>query len=328
MEPSAPAVPAPHPAIFVSIAAYRDPQLVPTIHDCLAAARHPERLRFCICWQRGEDERLPGWVSGRQFNVIEVPFQESRGVCWARSVIMDLWDCEEWYLQLDSHHRFAPDWDVRLLQHASAVGGPRTVLSAFPPAFTLAGNRSSTPLLTAHDRFDEDGIPLPAGILFPQWRPGLPPRRTRYLSAAFLFAPGSFVEDVPYDPELYFHGEETMLTVRAFTAGYDLYQPCDILLWHEYTRAYRRKHWEDHVPGSTVDLPWYERDALSRARIRQLLAERRPSRHGLGNRRSLADYERYAGISFQTRRIQEYTRRHQEPPNPPCARDWAEAESD
>jgi hypothetical protein len=302
--------------IFISIASYRDSQLVPTIRDCLAKARYPEQLRFCVCWQHGEDEHLPDWFSGRQFAVIDIPYVESRGVCWARSLIMDLWDGEDWYLQLDSHHRFDDDWDIRLLAQAAAVGNKRAVLSTFPPPFTLDGSWYRTALLTAHDRFDEDGIPIPAGLSFPEWRPGLPPRRARYVSAAFLLAPGSFVEDVPYDPELYFHGEETMLSVRAFTAGYDLYQPCELLVWHEYTRAYRRKHWDDNADSSASGVAWHERDASSRARIRKLLAERRPSRCGLGDQRTLADYERYAGIDFRSRRIDESTRQHLEPPAP------------
>ena len=42
-------------SFFVSIAAYRDPDLLPTIADCLAKARHPDRLRFGICWQYGPE---------------------------------------------------------------------------------------------------------------------------------------------------------------------------------------------------------------------------------------------------------------------------------
>jgi hypothetical protein len=38
-----------------------------------------------------------------------VPWSESRGVCWARSAIMELYAGEDYFLQLDSHHRFAPN---------------------------------------------------------------------------------------------------------------------------------------------------------------------------------------------------------------------------
>ena len=71
------------------------------------------------------------------------------------------------------------------------------------------------------------------------------------MSAHFLFAPGKFVEDVPYDPELYFHGEEISLALRAFTHGYDLFHPSQHILWHFYSRAEHAKHWSDHQRGSS-----------------------------------------------------------------------------
>jgi Glycosyltransferase (GlcNAc) len=320
---SAPLPAADAASVFVSIASYRDPQLAPTVRDCLEKARHPERLRFAICWQHGEEEVLPPSFGGDQFSILDVDWRESRGACWARAEIMGLWRGEDWYLQLDSHHRFAENWDVRLLEQAALTGSDRPILSAFPPYFTLDGDAASKPLLTAYGRFDEDGIALPAGKAFPNWRPGLPPRRTRFLSAAFLLAPGSFVEDVPYDPQLYFHGEETVLTLRAFSHGYELFQPCELLLWHEYTRAYRVKHWDDHVLERGVEVGWGERDARSRERITRFLAEPYVGRLGLGGERTLADYEAYAGISFKHRRVQDYTRRGLEPPNPPSDPDWA-----
>ena len=42
--------------IFVNIASYRDPELLPTLKDCIAQAKYPERLRFGICWQRHKDD--------------------------------------------------------------------------------------------------------------------------------------------------------------------------------------------------------------------------------------------------------------------------------
>ena len=42
--------------IFVSIAAYRDPELVKTIKDCLNKAKNPQRLVFVICWQHAKED--------------------------------------------------------------------------------------------------------------------------------------------------------------------------------------------------------------------------------------------------------------------------------
>ena len=65
------------------------------------------------------------------------------------------------------------------------------------------------------------------------------------------------MSEVPYDPELYFHGEEITLAIRAFTHGYTLFHPPEHVLWHEYTRYYRQKHWDDHVRACGIEFEWH-----------------------------------------------------------------------
>ena len=43
------------PSIFISIAAYREFELVKTVRDAMARAAYPDRLQFCICWQRAPE---------------------------------------------------------------------------------------------------------------------------------------------------------------------------------------------------------------------------------------------------------------------------------
>jgi Glycosyltransferase (GlcNAc) len=309
--------------IFVSIAAYRDPELVPTVADCLEKARHPERLRFRVCWQHGEDERLPAWFSGEQFSIIDLNWRESRGVCWARALLMDLWDGESWYLQLDSHHRFVRDWDVGLLEQISATGSRKPVLTTYatPYAPGVVPALPAKATAIAFWRFTEEGDFLARAT---DATDSGDPVRARFVSAHFLFAPGTFVEEVPYDPQLYFTGEEATLGLRAFTHGYDLFHPGIPIVAHEYTRDYRIKHWDDHVDERGAGVAWHDRDAISRARVRRFLAEPFVGYYGLGRERSFADYESYAGLSFSDRRIQRYTQLGLEPPNPADG-DWVEA---
>ena len=44
--------------IFIQIASYRDPELIPTLKHCFERAKYPENLRFGICWQYGEEENI------------------------------------------------------------------------------------------------------------------------------------------------------------------------------------------------------------------------------------------------------------------------------
>ncbi len=44
--------------IFIQIASYRDPELVPTIKDCIENAKSPNNLVFCICNQQHPDDEF------------------------------------------------------------------------------------------------------------------------------------------------------------------------------------------------------------------------------------------------------------------------------
>lgn len=309
-------------SFFISIAAYRDPGLLPTIDDCLAKARYPERVRFGICWQYGPEMAGSEQLTGPQFAVHYVDARLSRGACWARAEIMKLYDGEDWYLQLDSHHRFTRDWDEQLVEQAGLSGSSRPVLTTYAAGFTPGHEAEAAADVTTmeFDCFTEEGVLLPK----PATASGRPavPIRARFLSAHFLFAPGRFVQDVPYDPELYFIGEEITLAVRAFTHGYDLFHPGRHIVWHEYTRAGRAKHWDDHTHEAGSPVPWWERDAPSLAKASRFLTEPWQGRDGAGSVRSVADYEAYAGVSFRHRRVQDYTRLNREPPNPPADARW------
>jgi hypothetical protein len=121
--------------------------------------------------------------------------------------------------------------------------------------------------------------------------------------------------EVPHDPEYYFHGEEISIAVRAFTHGYDLFHPHKVIAWHEYTRKGRTKQWDD-------DKIWHLRNAKSHERNRKLFGMDNEVQdidfgvYGFGDKRTLDDYERYAGLSFKKRAVQQYTLDNNLAPNP------------
>jgi Glycosyltransferase (GlcNAc) len=296
---------------FISIAAYRDPELVPTLRNCLETAANPQDLRFCIAWQHSPDDtwdRLDGYVSDPRFEIIDIPYRETHGVCWARREIQKRYRDETYYLQLDSHHRFSLGWDDALkdsLHYLQATGHEKPLLSAYLPAYRP--DRGSAGVAEVYslsiDRFLPEGVASVTSHYVPNWKELPSPFRTRFTSGHFLFAFGRFVRDVPYDPNIYFTGEESSLAVRAYTHGYDLFSPHRPIIWHEYVRHGKTRHWDDFSD-------WPQRNDRSYARYRELFGIDSPSRppqslgeFDFGNVRSLADYERYAGIKFRERRI-------------------------
>lgn len=324
--------------IFISIASYRDSQLIPTVEDLVEKADEPGLLRFGICWQHGTEQLSLPFAAAPGIRILDVPWQQSRGACWARAEAMKLWQGEQWFLQIDSHCRFVQGWDTKLIRMMQQTGSERPILSTYANPFTPAagGTRirealQGTPQLIALGGFAEDGLPKLKPLEIPGCEACERPIAARFLAGGFLFAPGSFVEDVPYDPDLYFFGEEIAMTLRAFTSGYDLFHPVELVAWHDYVRAYATRHWDDQDPVVPEELPedrsnksaWRDLDKRSRERVRSLLnGEGAGESFGLGTARTVTDYESYAGISFRLHRMQDYTRLALEPPNPPVSSDW------
>ena len=324
-----------HALIFVSIAAYRDSQLEPTFRDCVSKARHPQRLRFGICWQHGDDEKPLPFAHHPHVRVLDVDWRQSRGACWARSEIMRLYQGEDYFLQIDSHCRFATAWDERMIATMAQTGSEKPVLSTYASGFTPAFEGSEErlggqPQLMAIQTFTAEGLPQLKPVDMPERHchtashhtSRSQPMRARFLAAGFLFTLGSFVEEVGYDPELYFFGEEIAMTLRAFTHGYDLFHPNEVLVWHDYVRSYAKRHWDDHTEEKQPARDYSTLDIPSREKIKRLLSNQSVGSYGLGPVRTLADYEAFAGLSFRERKVQDYTRRLFEPPNPPPDPDW------
>ena len=314
----------PEPTIFIQVAAYRDPELEPTIADLLAHAEHPERLRFGICRQfhPGDGfDRLDAYRDDERFRIVDVLYTRTRGACWARHFVQQLYRDEDFTLQVDSHMRAAPAWDTTLigmLRDLQADGYPKPLITAYVPSYDPAddpGARVLTPWRMRFDRFIPEGavffIPEP----IPDHEALDRPVPARFYSAHMAFTLGAFSREVQHNPEYYFHGEEISIGVRAYTHGYDLFHPHRCVLWHEYTRKGRTKQWED-------DEEWTARNDVSHQTNRQLFgmdgAEQRghDGPYGFGESRTLDQFERYAGMRFADRSVQRYTLEAHTPPSP------------
>jgi hypothetical protein len=309
--------------IFVQIASYRDPQLIPTIDNMLENSKNPENLRIGVCHQyHPEDEfsDLSKYGDDDRFRIIDVLYSESKGACWARHQIQQVYSGETYTLQIDSHMRFEKDWDTTLIEMINQLqkkGHKKPLLTGYVPSFSPKNDpegRVNVPWRMSFDRFIPEGAVffLPESI--PNWEQLTLPVPARFYSAHFCFTLGQFSEEVQHDPEFYFHGEEISIGVRAFTHGYDLFHIHKVVIWHEYTREGRTKQWDD-------DKDWVNKNNLAHKKNRQLFGmdgevELDFGKYGFGTERTLKDYEKYSGLHFSKRAVQQYTLDKKYPPNP------------
>lgn len=299
-----------HETIFVQIASYRDPECQWTVKDLFEKAAHPERITVGICWQfvKGEDDQcfeVP-YPFPKQVKVIEVNAHEGKGVCWARGLVQSLYAGEDYTMQIDSHMRFEQGWDDTFISMHKQCENPKSVLTAYPPGYTPPDKlETGFVLRMIAKEFDRDGIFLMTSTSVDQRRAADSPYLGAFCSACFYFGPGSMIADVPYDPSLYFFGEEITLAVRLWTHGYDLYHPQRTMVYHDWNRGRRTTHFDDHKN-------WGKLNDVSFRRVKHMLGTETSTdpqvlkdldRFGLGKERSLEDYQYFSGVNFARKTI-------------------------
>ena len=303
--------------VFISIASYCDDLLRATIEDALTKAAYPERLRFGVVEQTVRDDRLPvtEMPQSKQIRYLAIDRLHSRGVGWARNVVMSLYQEEDWFFQIDSHMIFKFGWDVKLLESAKdcAAINPNFVISSYPNPFNfIDGVPTPQPVtnkILAHVLKKESNFGEFLTLGFSAV--GLDhdsPLKGYHLGAGCLFAPGKFVSAFPYDSQIYFEGEEQVLAARLFTHGWDIFHVSGLPIYHLYQKAdspTRPKHW-DQKENEARAQKWHELSLHAKHRVTSiLLGQRNHGIYGLGDQRTMEEYAAFCGIDYHQKTVSE-----------------------
>ena len=230
---------------------------------------------------------------------------------------------QDYILQLDSHHRFAKDWDVTLIEmhNQREKQGYKPILAAYLPLYTPfndPGGRTMEPWQQQFVCFYPHGTIFIRPGLLTGWQDMTEAPFSRFLSGHFCFARTEWARTIKHDPDIYFSGEEINLTVRSYTHGYDMFHPHKLVVWHSTMREERSGmlKWDDDAKRG-VD--WWNKQDYARKKIRCLFKTEDGidlTGYDLGTVRTLADYEVYAGVNFKTRSVQKYTLNNGYPTTP------------
>jgi hypothetical protein len=88
--------------IFVAMPSYRDRELSATLLDLFGKAKWKSRLRVVVAWQFGQGETLTNEVWRlKNLEILPLPADQSLGPNWARRILQDRFDGEEFTLLLD-----------------------------------------------------------------------------------------------------------------------------------------------------------------------------------------------------------------------------------
>jgi len=190
-----------------------------------------------------------------QVRVLYIHDTDALGPQTARYYASKLWGGENYFMQMDSHLEFAPEWDDYYISEMKASSNyPKSILSSYPPGFKeydghYKGGTRGERLCGSHfakDHVENEILRIEQLGLTP-WDAEFP-TQIPFIAAGFFFAHSSFLRDVPFDPYApwCFMGEEIALSIRAWTHGWNIYAPRKNLIAHQYRpgRMGLPKFWE------------------------------------------------------------------------------------
>ena len=296
--------------IFVSIACYRDPEVIPTVRDAYNKAKNKENIIFGVYAQMGEEDEELDFSFVKNPNQVRLLVKSNfsaRGPAYARYIIYNkLYRNELYYLQIDSHTRFVENWDEELIDMLSKLKA-NSVISTYPKGYNKDNNNlpKTNKVNVLKLKKIRKGVPVLTSCV----RELQKPERNYYWAAGYSFCYGAIFKIVPFDPYLknIFWGEEFIMSLRFFTSNIRIYTPHKNIVFTLWSRSYRHTFWElkDKMNGKfeVYGLVSFLRLCM----IGQLCEEdikkydfrkviEKLEKYGLGNKKSSQEYYFRTGI--------------------------------
>lgn len=288
--------------IFISIASYRDGELIKTVRSAWDNARFKDSLFFSIVSQ-AEDEEHPdlSFIPENQIRYVKVHWKETKGACWAREIASrDIH--QKYFLQIDSHSRFRPDWDVILVDGYKSYQtkwGNRMVLTNYPDSYSIDWETGEDILsqwpveYKLRAEWDEGSRMVQA-----RWEECQPEdfgHEVFFVSANNLFCESTIIQEIPYDNQLYFTGEEPSLALRYYTRGIKIISPSIKYMYTNYDRenAKRPLHWVDNGD-------WWKLNKSSYQRLAKIMTgDMSLGIYGIGSMELYKEYQQRANLVLE-----------------------------
>ena len=306
--------------IFVSIASYQDPLLESTILSAYRNAEKPENLVFGICDQSSKPLNVDSFNFSSQFKYEHIDPVKSEGPCWARSRIQKSFDDEDYYLQIDSHMQFEENWDTYLINYLEKIKSIESVshklpiITCYPRAFHVVDLESGKFELNNKEiRTDAISYRKDSMFIKDNFSRQIGSIASNEIAHGYLIAAGclfstkDFVKKIPYDPEYYFYGEEISLMLRAFTRNFGIFHVQSVPIFHLYaelTDIKRKLHWNEGEDANR-EIKWHKREEKSIKRLNSLINNKIEGIFGLGNEKTIQDYEKLSGIDLLNKTIKD-----------------------
>jgi hypothetical protein len=231
--------------IFVNLCSYRDKFLPSTLESLLATESGRNEITYGIFDQSKLESSLiqlnPSLANHPRVRYKRIDPEYSDGVVWARHVNSLQIKDEEFQYQIDSHMLFDDAWDNYLIfdynQAKKIANTDKVILTAGTKNFKLVGENQ-----IVKSTFDGE---ITTSIKYVNFNKNLrlnahghwikattEVQPSLHILAGNFFTHTDWVKNVGYNAKIYFHGEEQILTLSSWLAGYKIYNQRNIKVYH------------------------------------------------------------------------------------------------
>jgi hypothetical protein len=243
--------------IFVSIASYCDSRIYDTLKSIYSEACDETRVVVGLHLQ--DTQEVYDKVLKLDYPNLKIKFtlkENAKGVVWARNKIREeLYQDEEYFLQIDSHSRVKKNWDAILINQYNSIEQPKVIITTYPNHFDMPDLEKkylnlmhNTPLRIKQflhpnnpidNRCKAENLPSLNDYEI---------KETHWGAAGFFFTQKLWVEEVKMPDDIKFNGEEDFLTFNSYLKGWNLKIPSEATVWHnyEYRLAEDKKPYREH----------------------------------------------------------------------------------
>ena len=294
--------------IYVSIASYRDPYLQSTIDSLFLEADNPENITVG-CFIHALENEIKDLTLKKTYND-KVKYEiEQAGTVFSVTACRNR--CLKWLdntykytLQVDSHSRFDKGWDTRLINILESTGDSKAILSGALPVFDIFENgleekkQQDYPVsFVVHTDTTKENILhsydlSPRGVVL-QTVENKEYAVDWYLTGHFIFSLSDYFKKIPQPDWVLFWGEEVLNGVRAFTAGYNVYIPKNVPIYHLYSDRIKRPRLVQDFPEKYFLLRDYTTN-----RIIDILIGKDIKENDIFYERSIESFYNYVGYNL------------------------------
>jgi hypothetical protein len=294
--------------IYVSIASYRDPYLQSTIDSLFLEADNPENITVGCFIHALENEIKDLSLKKTYNNKVKYEIEQAGTVfsvtaCRNRCLKW-LDDGHKYVLQIDAHSRFDKGWDTQLINTIQSINYEKPILSGALPVFDILENgaeekkQKTYPIsFEMHTDTTKQSLLhsydlLPKAVILENL---LEKKYAQdwYITGHFIFAPIEYFKTISQPEWVLFWGEELLNGVRAFTAGWNVYIPSEVPIYHLYSNKIKRPRLFEDFPNEYYPLRDYTTNRIIDIMIKKNILD-----DDIFYERSIEDFYKYLGYNL------------------------------